>query len=208
MLGGVALAPTSCRVLRRPRPAASTSRPLTIKTRKEKQMNSPQNILRIYREGGYLLESVWNETGIAYPEAKRILIQAFRAESKPPIKGADWKNKHRMPFNLFTWIKYVHKHHSLRMVCDWLNWSPRAVLELCAACNAAGYPVIAPKIPYADMPWLADYDPELRPPYLRSLHKSKPSKGIYRPRNYKVCKAPVPLWHSKYDPGILAFLRS
>lgn len=127
-----------------------------------KQETVSFSILDQYRKCQYSLRELWKVSKISIPELKRAITAECKKQGRIIIK-TDWDatKQRRKRFDLFEWIKVVHKHFSLRILCETINWSPKAVLDLCAKCNEAGYPVIAPKIVGADLQWLALYDPML-----------------------------------------------
>lgn len=137
-------------------------------------------LLRVYIENKYSLEETFKTTNLPYPEIRKRLVAHCKKYHKFLFKGRDWNigKKKKKKFDLFDWIKKVHKHFSLRVLCETINWSPKAVLDLCAQCNEVGYTVIAPKIIGADLEWLALYDPNLGNfNEARSHKKPKPRGG-------------------------------
>lgn len=118
-----------------------------------------RTILAKYRECKHSLRETQKETNLSFPELRKAIQAASKAENSVCIKWKDWNagRKKRERFDLFDWIKKAHKHFSLRVFCETINWSPKAVLDLCAQCNAAGYPVTAPKITGEQLAWLQSY---------------------------------------------------
>lgn len=118
------------------------------------------SVLELYRKNDYSLRATQKDlAGWSFGQIRR----AIRAESvkvgKRVTRGPDWDagKQKRIVFELFRWMKMAHKHFSLKVFCETINWSPRAVLDLCAECNEAGYAVIAPKITGSQLAWLEPY---------------------------------------------------
>jgi hypothetical protein len=161
--------------------------------------NWAQRLMNIYQENGFSLRRTHIATGTNYNLLRKKLTKAAVICRTILIKKRDWNagRKKRKRFDLFEWIQAAHKHFSLRVFCETINWSPKAVLDLCHQCNEAGYKVIAPKIVGADLQWLAEYDPglggrsfdeakEQRIPkrrggkeiFKRLLHQENPTKSV------------------------------
>lgn len=119
-------------------------------------------IIEAYRANKYSLVATHNQTAIPIPQLRKEIRLAFTAESKPVVRGKDWKDgqKEKKRFNLVEFIKSVHKHYSMRVFCESTGYSPRWILDFCHELNEGGYKVIPPTIKGADMEWLALYYPE------------------------------------------------
>jgi len=117
------------------------------------------SLMDVYAANNYSLRETNKVTNIPFGELRKRLIQESRSSCRFLVRGFDWKvgKQKRRKFELFEWIKAAHKHFSLKVFCETINWSPKAVLDLCAVCNEAGYPVIPPKITGAQLAWLEPY---------------------------------------------------
>lgn len=170
-----------------------------VANKNAKSGGQKNSLLKIYKENGFSVRAVYRATGISYPEIRKRLIAETNRTHEFLFRGKDWNvgRKKRARFDLFEWIKQVHKHFSLRVLCESINWSPKAVLDLCHKCNEAGYAVIAPKIVGADLEWLSLYDPNLgshsfkgardqkapkkrggKEIFKRLLHQENPTKSV------------------------------
>lgn len=162
--------------------AAKVSTAMTIVANRNSQQTSQkqcESVLACYRRNNYSIREVQKQLNIPFPKIRNLLREGFSLEGHVIIRGDDWNagKKDRVVFELFKWMKMAHKHFSLRVFCDTIGWSPKAVIDLVHQCNDAGYAVIMPRITGEQHEWLKSYMEGDESYHEASKNKPIPKRG-------------------------------